>query len=397
MGMTSVLLGSESNLQPPQFQSIKLPLDAINVLAQPRKTFEEIEFLANDIAQKNLYNPLTVACFDRKHCLLYIELINHLWKTNFSIEGLVSTAENGAEVFYVLLAGERRYRSCLHIRDKGCTKCREQFGPGGCYERHFGDLKVDVRACINILPLDAIFIQASENIHVRVPPYEEARFYNLLFKTIKEANPKYRLFDFSRKVGRSPETVRQALRFCELPAKYQEYVETGKIAWGIAVEIARLYAQGGLNEKDLDWWIIKAMTGNYKVPEFRQIVTKFLFDKNSGQTSLFDQNQEEQLRRLGFKRVVQRHYVMAMHSFIHYLNRVHELFAEEKLGKKDSPFSERSPVRIFRKLIEAEEKILPHLKGILTERESEKFQNVIGQTKATLSRIEETMQNGPAE
>lgn len=64
------------NIRPPYFKSMRLPLNIINVLPQPRKTFEEINFLANDIAQKNLYNPLTIACFDREHCQKYIEPIN---------------------------------------------------------------------------------------------------------------------------------------------------------------------------------------------------------------------------------------------------------------------------------------------------------------------------------
>jgi len=378
----------ENDLRPHYFESMRLPLEIINVLPQPRKTFEEIEYLANDIAQKNLYNPLTVASFDREHCQDYVELVNHLWGTDFSMEKIICSTDDNAEIFYVLLAGERRYRACLHIRDIGCEQCHEKFGQGGCYERHFGDSKVDVRACVNILPLDAIFIQASENIHVRVPPHEEAKFYNLLFKTIRETNPRYSLSKFSRKVGRSPETIKHALSFCELPIKHQKYIEDGKISWGIGTEIARLHAQGDLNEEGLNWWITRAIVGNYKVPKFRKIVSGFLFEKNSGQISLFEQNQEEQLRRLGFKQAVQRNYIMAMHSFIHYLNRVYDLFAEGKLGKNDSPFSEKSPIKIFRKLIEIEEKILPHLKSFLSEQDHEKFRRFLQEAGTALSRLE---------
>ncbi|MBI4114804.1 MAG: hypothetical protein HY445_03105 [Candidatus Niyogibacteria bacterium] len=382
---------NKENSRPHHFQGMKLSLDILNVLPQPRKTFEEIEYLANDIAQKNLYNPLTVACFGRSNCQRYLELINLLWGVNFSIEELISVTEDGVEFFYVLLAGERRYRSCLYIRDVGCERCHEKFGPSGCYERHFSDLKVDVRSCIDISPLEAIFIQASENIHMRVPPHEEAKFYNQLFKLLKEINPEYHLSEFSRQVGRSPETIRQALRFCGLPLKYQEYIEKGKIVWGIGAEIAKLYAQGNLNEKDLEWWIIKVVTGNYKVPEFRKMVSKFLFDQNAGQTSFFDQKQEEQLRRLDFRLVVQRYSIIAIYHSIYYLNRVFDLFVEGKLGKKDSPFSERSPIRIFRKLIELEAKLLPHLRNLLPERENERAQKVIEETKVILSRLEEKL------
>ncbi len=95
----------------------KLPLVIINVLAQPRKTFKEIDILGDDIAEKNQYELLLIARFDAKHCQEYIKEINDLWETNYHIENLVYVIEQNIKIFYVLGDGERRYRE-LYISER---------------------------------------------------------------------------------------------------------------------------------------------------------------------------------------------------------------------------------------------------------------------------------------
>ena len=230
----------------------RLPLNIINILPQPRKTFLEIDVLGDDVAAKNLHELLRVARFDKEHCQAYLNEINVIWKTYFRIEDMISVQENGKLVFYILLDGERRYQSCIYLRDIGCSFCREQFGPGGCYERHFGDLKVDARVEDNISPDEAIDIQASANIHHRVPPYEEAHFYDYLYRIRRKRNPKYTIAEHARRMGRKPDAIRLAMRFCDLPEKIQEYIETGRVKWGIGIEATRLQTQGNLDERELE-------------------------------------------------------------------------------------------------------------------------------------------------
>ncbi len=45
---------------PFRYEQAKLPIGAINVLPQPRKTFEEIDSLADDITSKGIMNPSLV-------------------------------------------------------------------------------------------------------------------------------------------------------------------------------------------------------------------------------------------------------------------------------------------------------------------------------------------------
>ena len=380
---------------PCRVYNTRLPLNVINVLPQPRKTFLEIDVLGDDVAAKNLHELLRVARFDAEHCQAYLDEINDIWKTAFRIEDMVSARENGDLVFYILLDGERRYRSCVYLRDIGCSLCREQFGPGGCYKRHFGDLKVDARVEDNISPDEAIDIQASANIHHRVPPHEEAHFYDYLYKVRKRRNPSYTITEHARRMGKRPESIRLAMRFCDLPEKIQEYVEDSQVKWGIGIEATRLQVQGKLDEKELERWMIKAITENLKVPEFRERVDKFIFNQRYDQMSLFSMAEDRYMARSAVRMVVERHTILAIHSFIFYLNKVLDLFIKGKLGKKDSPFSHRSPVKVYRKLIDVEAKVLPYLWQLLPQKEREKTRQTIEETAAVLSQLEASLPDEP--
>jgi len=379
---------------PCQVYNTRLPLNAINVLAQPRKTFFEIDVLGDDVAEKNLHELLRVARFDADHCRKYIKEVNEIWKTCFKMEDMVPARENGDLVFYVLLDGERRYRSCIYLRDTGCSACRERFGPGGCYKRHFGDLKVDARVEDNISPDEAIDIQASANIHHRVPPHEEAHFYDYLFKVRKLRNPKYTLTEHARRMGRKPEAIRMAMKFCDLPERIQEYVEQGQVRWGIGIEATRLHLLGEMDEAELERWMIKAVTENLKVSEFRERVNKFLFDQKYEQMPLFSAAEDRYLRSSAARMIVERHTVAALHVFIFYLDKVIDLFIKGKLGKEDSPFSHRSPVKIFRKLVDLEAKALPYLWDLLPKKEREKDRRTVEETSKALSLLEESLPEG---
>nr|MBI5455832.1 hypothetical protein [Candidatus Levybacteria bacterium] len=47
----------------PHYEGMFIPLSAVNVLNQPRQRFENIDLLAQDIARKNILNPLTRCLF----------------------------------------------------------------------------------------------------------------------------------------------------------------------------------------------------------------------------------------------------------------------------------------------------------------------------------------------
>jgi ParB-like chromosome segregation protein Spo0J len=135
----------------PSFVGAYISLLAINVLEQPRQTFEEIATLAQSIADRKLLFPPIVAQLERDQAQEYIEMVNGIWDTNHGIADLSPAInKDGQEVFFILLDGERRYRACMYLVNVGC----EDHG-APCYDKHFDDGDVEVRLAIGINADDA--------------------------------------------------------------------------------------------------------------------------------------------------------------------------------------------------------------------------------------------------
>lgn len=364
-----------------RYSGTALPLGWINILPQPRKTFEEIGALAENISRRRLMNPLIVAKFSRESCERYLSLVNLLWGTEIRSSSLRPSPEN-QDLFYILLAGERRFRALVSLWTDGCSSCRETHGKereGECFSRHLGGNAVRVSIAENIPAFSALFIQFSENTHMAVPAHEEAHAYDNLYRIIRQAKPDYPLSRFARDVGRSPDTIKRALKFCELPLLIQDHVSCKKIPYGIAIELARL-RDSGIDGAVFDWWVSRTLVEHKRVPEFRDMVSHFLEERKTSQCSLFGLPSEDEQRRLErehVRRVVEATSIRALWAFIHYTERVMSLFERGELGQNDSPFSAQSPVRLFRRLLEKHRKLLPHLKSFLPKRDFEKASLVL--------------------
>lgn len=370
----------------PHYEGGWIPIDIINVLPQARRTFGDIEELGEDIADKGLMNPLIVARFNQEGCRRYLEVNNRLWQADLRIENLVSRTEKGEKFFYILIAGERRLQAFRYLDEEGCGK---DHNGKKCFEYHFPNRLVEVRLCIDIPPLEAILRQASENIHVEVPSHEQARFYYNLYTLIREVNENYPRAAFARAVGRSENTIRNSIKFCELPLDIQRMVEQGAIVYGKALEIARL-READLDDDNLGWVIKLAMVQEQNVMDFRNWVTNYLRDLKSGQTMfvLFTEAQEKAMREASIRRVVGRNVIMAIWQRIGYFRLVISLLNEGRLGKKDSPFSIRSPVRVYLANINELERLLPLLRNHLTEEKAKRAEEILAEGKAVLEELE---------
>jgi len=392
-----------------------LPRKMINVFPQPRKTFENIHELSLDEYQKGQLNLPTIAPFNKIDCEQYLYLSNILWKTKFSIDDAIPFRQKGKERYEVLIAGERRLRGWDHVRieeflkclkcqevwDEGCENCKKiwekkhkKIPKGFCYIRHFGTKPgeprelLEVRLCVGISPIEALFLQFSENTHMSVPACEEAQAYAQLFNLIRTVDATFTLSFFSQLVGRNPDTVRNAIKYTELPRSIQERVEKKDISYGIALELTRLQTQG-LKEEELDRWATMAITGKYRVDDFRTVVTELIKNLTSGQTALFSTEQIKEMESQHFRIIVERHIIMAIWSWIHYFAKVLNLFTEGRLGKTDSPFSHRSPLKVFRKLIDLLENLFPHLQSLLPKKEVVRTKRVIKKTKKIVFKLEQ--------
>lgn len=397
-----VLRAKEVDLTYNHFLTVAIPRDSINVLTQPRKTFDDIDTLGENIGEVGQINPITFALFDEEQCLAYLETINDIWKTNHQFKDLAPVVTNGHRHYIFLVAGERRFRGLSHLMIEGCEACHKKYGPGTCFERHFPpqlfpNNSVEGRLRPRISTEEAIELQFAENTHKAVIAHEEARAYYNYLRHKRRLDPNYPLSLFARKVGRRPETIRKAIQFCELPLSIQEYVEKSYFSYGIACELARLRNETGMSEEDLKWWANRVIANNYKKEEFSQLVKKYIYNTKSEQSMLqfFTTEQEKAMKRAYFKQVVAREMVKGVWYWITYFQRVKGLLQDGQMGKKDSPFSEGSPVRIFRKLVHELQASQPHLKGLLPKREYQFAEEALQATSGIFALLEDTLPKEP--
>ncbi len=373
-----------------------VPFDKVNVLPQGRKTFdpEELHNLSDSIAEEGLIQPPLIIQFDPEAAEKYLIVINAIHNSRIKLADLKpfqSREDFEQQVYYILVAGERRYRSMKMLREDGCSECQEIYGKGECYSRHFSDHPdmLEARVGINVAPIQAIYRQASENIHNSLPPHEEADYYNHIFRLVRIAKPEYPLTKFAKKVGRSESKIRDALRYTGLPPEIKDGVEKGQIPYGMAVEIARL-AELKVGEDDIDFYTKRALGGNLKVEDFKKLIADFLRNRSSGQASLLDLFSAEQmqaLERLKIKKVVEKEIVKAIWSWIYYFSKVNSLFEDGKLGLEDSPFSAGSPIKILRRLLAEQERLMPHLQAVASKKVCEEISASIGEQVTIITEI----------
>lgn len=338
----------------------KICLFWINVLPQPRKTFEEIQELAENIAKNGLFNPIGVARFNLVDAERYLSVINKIWKSQFIIENL-SPVNND---YYILVDGERRFRAFHYLWENDRD----------CFQKRFPQEEVPVSILMGFTPEKILNRQFAENTHHQVPPAEEAEAYRNFFSFLRYLNPKYSLTEFSRRVGRGVKTISQALAFCELPeliqAAAKKPVKQGGIPYGIALQLTQLQ-KAGLDEEDLIWWATRALVSGYKVDKMKQLVDAKLIEMASGQNNLFgimSAEQESLAKKNLIKKTVEKNIVSEIWAYISYFRTVLGFFENGQLGLETSPFSDKSPRRVYQELINLmHDQLFGHMKKVLNQ------------------------------
>jgi len=380
--------------EPLHYEGGFISLDDVNVLPQPRQKFLEIDIMSEDISIHKLLSPPIVVELDVLQACEYLEAINSIWGTKFTVERLKSVPrENGEErKFYILVAGERRLRACRKLDTVGCEKHRTENGGENtsCYEKHFGSRDLEVRMARDVDAWEAISIQAAENIHMRVPPEDEAPFYDKLYRARVKRDPTYTVRRFAKDVGKSPDAIQAAFRFCNLPETVQGYARNGKLAYGVAVELDRARECLELDEAGMKYWTQKALAKRWKVDEFKKEVNAAIEAKNSNQTmlGLWTEEQEEAMRKAHIKRTFAKEVIQVLWADNGYFSRVLESLEDGSLGQDDSPFSIRSPLRVHRALLETLVELNPHLQGLLSSDELRRAQEVLQESQRLLPKLE---------
>ncbi len=361
---------SGSNEHRLRYIASRLPLSSIHVLDQPRKTFEAIPDLAENIALRLLLNPIIVAELTREGLNDYLSFINDIWKVQHSIDAFTAEQTAHGPRYYVLLAGERRYRACSLLWETGCATCQvdgRHHQPGDCFRRHFEQDTVPVSLCVNIDPQTALEIQFSENIHMQVPVGEEALAYAEYFRVLRSRTGSLSKADFARRVGRSASTISNALRFSELPESIQLNVRKKEIPYGIALELTRLYVPQFTENERQHWLILALVRRNVTVQQFREQLTKYIEEKLNGQMDLGLLMEAEQLklnRRAKIRRVISRATLSDIYTGMEYARTVLRTIKSGELGLPDSPYSIDAVLRLLQQLGQHFSGLIPHLQAL---------------------------------
>lgn len=347
-----------------RYYTTRVPLDVINTLPQPRRTFEDVETLADNIATKGLINPLIIAAFSESECVAHLDIINDVWGTQFKVGELSQWRKK----YYVLLGGERRLRASRLLDTKGCT----DHLPKSCYQRHFGNRSIKATVHEGITPFDAIELQSSENNYLRPFPHEEAEFYDKYYRALSRANGNnLSLTEFGQRVGRSRDVIRVALRFARLPEKVREYVASNAMLYSVANELGRLMDLG-MSIGEVNEWAIRLVANCPDMAKFRMQVRRRAMELQGREQltleAMFAGDDEGELKRQLRRRSIDRGTVLALYNTFKYFSRVLSLFDRGVLGFPDSPFAMLGPLQAWRETLTLlDEKLLPHFDRVLRE------------------------------
>lgn len=308
----------------------ELSVNEFVVLSQMRKTInkEGIEELADNIYVHGLIHPICVA-----------------------------STEQGN----VVISGHRRLLACKILEKQG---------------RSIGKLPTVIFE--NIGQIEIALLQASENIHEQVSPHEAAKFYEATWKLIKLYEPYFTLRSFARAVGRSEQTIRNALKFSLLSELIQKMVASNTISYGSALQLTRL--QNLISESDIERWALRISYSNLNTKEVSRQIDTFIQDLNSGQMflqDLFDENMKEEFEKQSKRLLIDNSTIHAFWAHMRYMNKLLALFDENKLSKEDYPWLRYGPKKAFLELVALLKILLKYMAVVLDKEEYDEARDVL--------------------
>lgn len=378
-----------------------IPIGSVNVLpVQPRRTFRRIEELAETIAEKGYCFPPIVAMYDRAGAESHLRYANSVWaEANLSLDRLAPSRYAGQEVFYILIAGERRIRAGRNLLETGCERCRKRYEGkvpyGACLQRHFRNPHnlIPVRIPMGATPAEAFEIQILENTTQEpVPAHEQADADYFHWRYRRMFQPDLSIADFARITGRSESAIRDILRFADLPILIQDMVREGSIQYGIATQIGRLQQQLrqpgkelGISDEELVSMAQMAKLTKATVKDIRKLVDREIEERKHGQLTMMElvltPEEANHLRQSDHLRAAA---AKASHGFLEwhaYFRQVQE--AVEAIITEDpdhrSPFLQRSPLRNMRRAFQKASSLLDHFNGVMKPEEVSAFQVAVQQ------------------
>lgn len=360
------LLGNMYREQPPHLHNGRVRVHDLIILRQPRVTIDRayIRELADNIRLVGLLKPPLVVRYSPERFQRYLRLLNHVWHTRYHIRQFKPTRDNGHPAYYVLIAGECRMRA-VKLLDWPV---------------------VDARLGRNVDAIIALFQQNAENTYTPPAEHEQAFAYQRLWTVIREADPTFPLAAFARHVKRSPDTIRRALQFCELPDRVQFAVKNGELIYGLAVQLTRL--NGRVTTEELLNLMQVAIINRTQVVEFRAQISRRLMAITTEQgdllADLMTTSQLQAAQRAARRRTVDKEYTQALSAALRYIQLISGLVQRGELGTNESPYSDRSVRKRMRDLVDAFEAELPHIRKVMRRADIHRATSIIPKIRRAL-------------
>lgn len=375
--VTLTLQSNEIKVRAHQVLPVAVPLEAISILTQVRTTLDVADDLIPSIRAQGQQTPGVAVALTPEEAAQYIVEINELWGSYHQLAGLPLVNLDGALYYFILVAGHRRYAACTLLAES----MKQEDGPSA----FDGLYRVDIRFGMTVR--ETIPLQFNENRHQQVPPHEEARAAWKFYRWLQRTEPEMTVAKFARKIGRTSEWVRGAMRFCTLPLSVQKHADGTdgcvKLPYGILTNLARL-GEGvsditgeAFPEAAYHSWIIRAVINRLDVTTFGKTVSEYLASKRQehhGQFSLFGSVDEVADER-PIRRVVAQQMIPAVWTILGYLQLLEQVRAqggfhgESHLAPEHDPqaralYSPKSPIRIITSILEHLGELMPHLEEL---------------------------------
>lgn len=203
---------------------ITMPINEFVTLPQVRSGLNpELANLKSSISVNGLINPIDVARMEESELRTYIEFVRRTWKEDVSFEDYEHLRQADKK-FYMVIAGHSRAEAIRQLQQEG-----------------FGS-QFDVVAKVHdaTSPEHIIELQLSENIHSTPPP--ERRAIGIVETYLwgqEKGTWKNKKQYIEKKSGVSLDILNEALGFAELPSEARDFVFSGLMSYGAAVELGK--------------------------------------------------------------------------------------------------------------------------------------------------------------
>lgn len=351
-----------------------IPLDLVLRFPQVRETFDKaaLQELADDFAVHGVIQPSIIFRLNERDFLRYVQITERISKKTLTTNTMPFEQTASGKYFYVLIAGERRFRAHQLLWEEGCTDCKEEamrtqkkLKAGDCYKKHKHVLcfkKVKVNIGINQNIEQAKSVQFRENLYVKPPVEEEALSLRNYYEYLKEVDSRLSISVFAKKVGFSIEKVKKAIWFCDLPSKIKAAVKNKYVSYGNALELYRILQVQSIDHEtrlrivdaETDYLLMnpRVNTEMYR-KRVKGIVESFQMP------SLFDLNSLI-MKKKAKRKVVAENSIKALMLYSSYVERIQTLNQEGVIGK-GKLFSEQSPKKWVKKIISSVKTLTPEI------------------------------------